>query len=92
MNKLLVSYLCISIHHFIYTGATALCRAARAGHEDVVKCLLGAGANPNICNEKLQYPLHFAAFKKKENTVDVLLNFNANALVLDRKGRTPAEV
>lgn len=45
----------------------------------------------DIPNDKMQYPLHFAAFKKQANAVKVLLEFGANTMVLDRKGRTPAE-
>jgi ankyrin repeat protein len=44
-----------------------------------------------ICNYKQQSPLHFAAFKHKLEAVNVLLNFGASPLVLDRKGRTPAD-
>ena len=35
--------------------------------------------------------LHFAAFKLKPEAVRVLLQHGASPLVLDRKGRTPAE-
>ncbi len=45
-----------------------------------------------ICNEKLQYPLHFAAFKKHADVVKVLLESGkCDTLVKDRKDRTPAE-
>jgi hypothetical protein len=40
----------------------------------------------------MQYPLHFAAFKKKHDVVKVLLESKkCDTMVLDRKGRTPAE-
>ena len=39
----------------------------------------------------MQYPLHFAAFKKHPDAVSILMKYGANTLVLDRKGRTPAE-
>ena len=48
-------------------------------------------ADPDIPNVKLQAPLHFAAFKQKSKAVAALLRAGANPLVLDRKGRTPAE-
>jgi phosphoglycolate phosphatase-like HAD superfamily hydrolase len=73
-----------------FLGATAVCRAARKGHVEVVEALLAAGANPNIPNVKLQHPLHFAAFKKHPTVVQALLVGGADPLVLDRKGRTPA--
>ena len=74
-----------------YLEATAVSRAARLGHVGVLDRLLQAGANPNIPNIKSQYPLHFAGFKLKHEAVDVLLRHGASTLVLDRKGRTPAE-
>ena len=49
------------------------------------------GADPDLPNVKLQYPLHFAAFKHKPEAVRVLLQHGASPLSLDRKGRTPAE-
>ena len=40
----------------------------------------------------MQYPLHFAAFKKHPNIVKLLLDSKkCDSMVLDRKGRTPAE-
>eukprot|EP00241_Pyramimonas_parkeae_P006441 CAMPEP_0114236660 /NCGR_PEP_ID=MMETSP0058-20121206/6964_1 /TAXON_ID=36894 /ORGANISM="Pyramimonas parkeae, CCMP726" /LENGTH=385 /DNA_ID=CAMNT_0001348627 /DNA_START=186 /DNA_END=1343 /DNA_ORIENTATION=- len=75
-----------------FLGATALCRASRAGHLDVMKKLLQApGIDCDISNDKMQYPLHFAAFKLQPEAVNLLLEKGANTLVLDRKGRTPAE-
>lgn len=75
-----------------YLGATALCRASRRGHVNVIRLLVEIGkADMDIPNDKMQYPLHFAAFKKQANAVKVLLEFGANTMVLDRKGRTPAE-
>lgn len=74
-----------------FLGATAVSRAARRGHSDVLRVLLSHRANPGIPNQKLQFPLHFAAFKQKPEAVRILLEHGASPLVLDRKGRTPAE-
>ena len=75
-----------------YLGATALCRASRCGYTDILKLLIDVGkADMDLCNDKLQYPLHFAAFKKKTEAVELLLDRGVNTLVFDRKGRTPAE-
>lgn len=83
-----------------YLGNTAIARAARGGHVACVKLLLAQiqndndsmNINPNIGNEKKQYPLHFAAFKKHPEVVRVLLDSGlCDTLVKDRKGRTPAE-
>ena len=74
-----------------YLGASALNRAARRGNLDILQCLVKAGAKLDVPNDKLQYPLHFAAFKQHPDIVKLLLDSGANPRVLDRKGRTPAE-
>jgi len=74
-----------------YLGATAVSRAARRGHAAVVDLLLSHGADPELPNNKLQYPMHFAAFKLQPQALEVLLKHKASPFVLDRKGRTPAE-
>jgi HAD superfamily hydrolase (TIGR01549 family) len=73
-----------------FLGATAVSRAARRGYTKVLENLLVAGANPNICNEKMQYPLHFAAFQEHLEIVNILLKHGANPRFMDRKGRIPA--
>lgn len=76
-----------------YLGNTALGRAARGGHTPCVRLLLGrADVNPNLCNDKQQYPLHFAAFKRHLPVVQAMLESGkCDTRVVDRKGRTPAE-
>jgi hypothetical protein len=90
----------VNINTSGYLGNTAIARAARGGHVSCVKLLLLSNfkghrhgiINPNICNEKEQYPLHFAAFKKHPDVVRVLLDSGlSDTTVKDRKGRTPAE-
>ena len=66
-------------------------RAARRGHADCLRLLATAGADLDIGNKKMQYPLHFAAFKENLKCVQILLEHGANTLVLDRKGRTPSQ-
>ena len=79
------------VNHRGYLGATAVCRAARKGHLDVLQLLLKADVDVNLPNDKMQSPLHFAAFKQNRACVDALLAAGASTYVLDRKGRTPAE-
>lgn len=76
-----------------YIGNTAISRAARGGHVECVEALLGASEiNPNIANDKDQYPLHFAAYKRHLAVVNALLaSPRCDTMVTDRKGRTPAE-
>ena len=77
-----------------YIGNTAIARAARGGHVECVVALLSKSSqiNPNIHNDKRQYPLHFAAFKRHPAVVKALLASHlCDSLVTDRKGRTPAE-
>jgi phosphoglycolate phosphatase-like HAD superfamily hydrolase len=82
-----------SCNHKGFLGATAAARACRAGHLGVLTALLETpGCDPNIANDKMQAPLHFAAFKRKPEVVSALLAHDGcNPFVLDRKGRTPAE-
>lgn len=74
-----------------FLGCTAILRATRRGHIPVLQALLDANCDCNIPNSKMQSPLHFAAFKKIPEAVELLLKHGANSYVLDRKGRTPAE-
>ena len=81
-------------NHRGYLGATALNRAARRNHVAALTVLLhrdGDTTALEIPNTKLQYPLHFAAFKQQRDAVEYLLRCGANPWVLDRKGRTPLE-
>ena len=70
-----------------FLGSTAFCRAARQGHVNVLKLLIQAGADMDIPNDKMQYPVHFATFKENEECVNVVLESWANLNSLDRKGR-----
>lgn len=76
-----------------YLGNTALGRAARGGHVSCVLTLLKQDEiNPNVPNEKLQYPLHFAAFKKYLDVVHCMLSSGkCDVTVRDRKGRMPED-
>ena len=72
--------------------ATAVARASRAGHTAALAALLEApGADPNLCNDKLQSPLHFAAFKRQPEAAALLLAHPAcDPFVLDRKEPHPS--
>jgi HAD superfamily hydrolase (TIGR01549 family) len=105
--SLLQSYL----NHRGYLGATAINRAARRGHTNILELLIKKYQHYHQKfsvdddtiktstlshlldhpNDKLQYPLHFAAFKQNPKALQCLLSYGANPWVLDRKGRTPVE-
>ena len=78
-----------------YLGATAVNRAARRGCANVLKALVDSplvtSESLDAPNDKLQFPLHFAAFKRNPEAVDVLLAAGASPNVVDRKGRRPDE-
>ena len=80
-------------NHRGYLGATALNRAARRNHTEILELLLREGDrfDMNLPNSKMQYPLHFVANKKNPESLEYLLMCGANPWVLDRKGRTPLE-
>lgn len=89
--ELILDFPGIDVNAKGYLGATAVCRAARRGHVGIIRRLALAGADLNCPNDKMQYPLHFAAFQEMHEVVDALLDLGASTFVLDRKGRTPAE-
>jgi HAD superfamily hydrolase (TIGR01549 family) len=81
----------LNINQLGYTDSSALNRAARRGHCKILEILAKTGADLDLPNHKLQYPLHFAAFQEHESALRLLLDHGANTHVLDRKGRTPAD-
>ena len=81
----------VDLDHRGYLGFTAVNRAARRGHYQILEELINTGANLDSPNDKLQYPLHCAAFHEHEAVIRLLLDNDANPRVVDRKGRTPAE-
>ena len=81
----------VDVNHRGFMGNTALSRAARGGHVECLRILLSSpDIDVNIGNEKKQFTLHFAAFKKQRECVRMLLGSGKCDLkVVDRKGRTP---
>ena len=75
-----------------FGGNSALARACRRGHESVLLMLLAAKAAAiDEPNDKLQTPLHFAAFYQHSKAVQLLLDAGASTTSIDCKGRTPAD-
>ena len=89
------------------TGETplhaALCKANSAGHSQVVRVLLAAGANPNCvtkaavetggfmrdCRTKVETPLHRAAAFGTDETIQLLLDAGAIVDAKDMNGDSP---
>eukprot|EP00435_Cladocopium_sp_Y103_P069089 s1031_g32.t1 len=75
-----------------FLGNSALSRACRRGHESILRLLLARSTKViDAPNDKLQTPLHFAAFYQHPRAVQLLLDVGASTTVVDCKGRTPAE-
>jgi uncharacterized protein len=93
LKLLLSSGAAATVNQRGFLGNTALSRACRQGHEGAVRALLATpGVDPNVGNDKLQFPLHFAAFQRHAGVVRLMLESGlCDTTVTDRKGRTPAE-
>ena len=77
-----------------YPGSTALMCAVFNGHKDVVRLLLGKGAQPNVREGTTQgytgcTPLHYAATFGHKEIAQMLLDAGANINRTDKDGRTP---
>jgi len=74
-------------------GETALFGAAALGHVEVVRYLLGVGADCNIAESSIGYtPLHWAASHGSLETIKVLVEAGADPTVVDHQGRLPVDV
>jgi hypothetical protein len=69
--------------------STALHLASREGHVDVVRVLLGRGADVNVQNKDKSTPLHLASGVGRGEVVRVLLEHGADSDVEDRNNFTP---
>ena len=71
------------------SGETALIGASFYEHEEVVACLLAAGANVNKANKYGSTPLWWAARNGNEGVVKKLLAAKADVNQADKHGQTP---
>jgi phosphoglycolate phosphatase-like HAD superfamily hydrolase len=89
----LIKYASVYTDHCGYMGATAACRAARHGHNEILDILIAAGADLNIPTSYQRFtPLHYAAMNNNVQAVEALLYCRVNPRVLDRTGRTPVQL
>ena len=69
-------------------GGTPLVGAALTGCDEVVKLLVGGGADVNAMNEQGALPLVGAALEGREDAVRTLMAAGADVNARDRRGRT----
>jgi hypothetical protein len=88
------------IFHWLYKGDTALHLAAAGYRVEIVRLLLGAGADPNAAgNHRRSGPLHYAAdgyivgpawdAERQVETIRCLLDVGADINAQDKNGATP---
>ena len=65
-----------------------LIAASTKGHEDVVRFVLDAGANPEMGDELGNTPLHHAALKGHLRIVQLLLQHGADPTIENKRGAT----
>ena len=75
----------------VAAGHTALLRAARKSHTDVMRQLVKAGASVNTKGPSNWSPLHVTAGVDNMEATDVLLNAGAEANALDTECKTPLD-
>lgn len=89
-----------AIFHWIYVGDTALHLAAAGYRVEIVRLLLGAGANPNAAtNHRRSTPLHYGADgyitgsawdpRRQVKTIRCLLDAGAEVNAQDKNGAAP---
>ncbi|MDB6138765.1 MAG: protein kinase [Verrucomicrobiaceae bacterium] len=78
----------------VQEGLTPLMLCICSGNEDVARCLLNAGADPNLTFSFLggSSPLHTAAAYNKSGMAQLLLNFGALTSVRDESGESPVDL
>ncbi|MFJ1267836.1 ankyrin repeat domain-containing protein [Legionella lytica] len=78
------------VHETISAGATPLYFAALVNKTEIIKTLLGSGANINrLIGEEKETPLHIAAYKGHREAVEILLQHKPYINQKNLNGETP---
>ena len=95
------TYFLDEIDHHVYAGDTALHIAAAAYEADLVRELVGAGANVAAANRRGAEPLHYAVDgipgsarwnpTSQRETVECLVELGADPNAVDKNGMTPVQ-
>jgi len=75
-----------------FRGSTALHRAARSGHIDMVVVLLQLGADVTIKDDNDWTPLHEAISQKHLDVCPILVAAGADLTITNNSGKTPKEL
>jgi len=90
--KFVVEELGVSLNVRNNEGFTPLHTAAFAGHLNVVRYLVSAGANVNARDKNGNTPLHLAAMWGNGGVVSYLVRNGANVTLRNREGKTPCDM
>ncbi|RUS22547.1 hypothetical protein BC937DRAFT_88542 [Endogone sp. FLAS-F59071] len=71
------------------TGSTPLIEAIRKKSLEIIKLLLKAGANVNVCDKNGTWVLHHGANSQNAQIVEILLNTGSSVNITDKDGHTP---
>jgi ankyrin repeat protein len=73
-------------------GLAALHLAVQQSHVNIVKILLGNGADPNLQSSRGETALHFAVRQFREDAVRLLLNTKVNINIQNERGETAMDI
>ena len=60
--------------------------------QEIIKCFLEKGANPNVCDSDGNTPILFAAVDHNKEMYDLLIKHGADPTIKNMSGKTPKEI
>jgi ankyrin repeat protein len=73
-------------------SVTALYLAVQRSHVDIIKILLGNGADPNLQSSRGETALHLAVRQLREDTMRLLLNAKGDINIQNERGETAMNI